>query len=176
MEFNNMKTLKKQSGVTLLELLMVVGIAAVISVSALVFFKATDESNKVGMEAKNVGTLASGIANMFAAQGSYDGLANATLVGSNVLPDNMRGPGGTIKHAWKADGVTVSSEKLNATSYNDVFVITYNGVPDKSCVDLMSKTYASFLVASVNGTAVTGVAAIPALCDQGTANVLVWKR
>ena len=171
-----MQKIKKQNGVTLLELLMVVGIAAVISVSALIFFKSTDESNKVAMEAKNVGTLASAIANMFAAQGSYDGLTNATLHGSNVLPDNMRGAGGNIKHAWAADGVVVSSEKLNATSYNDVFVITYSKVPDKSCVDLMSKTYASFVAATVNGNAVTGVAAIPALCDQGLGNVLAWKR
>jgi len=171
-----MKNLKKQNGVTLLELLMVVGIAAVISVSALVFFKSTDESNKVSMEAKNLGTLASGIANMFAGQGSYDGITNAAIVASNVLPDNMRGPGGNIKHSWKADGVAVTPTQINATSYNDAFTITYSAVPARSCVDLMSKTYSTFVSATVNGTAVTNVASIGPLCDQATGNVLTWTR
>jgi prepilin-type N-terminal cleavage/methylation domain-containing protein len=172
-----MKKLRMQKGVTLLELLMVVGIAAVISVSALVFFKSTDESNKISMEAKNVATLASGVANMFSGQGHYNGLVNATLISSNVLPDSMRGPGGTtIKHAWSASGVSVASSQLNSVSYDDVFTITYDDVPDRSCVDLMSKTYPSFLVAEVNGTAIATVADIAPLCTLGTANVLAWTR
>jgi len=172
-----MKDFKNKKGVTLLELLMVVGIAATISVSALVFFKATDESNKVSMEAKSIGTLASGIASMFSGQGHYTGLSNATVVSSNVLPDSMRGPGTTdIKHSWNASGVTVAPDRVTSTTYDDVFVITYTSVPDKSCVDLMSKTFSVFATTTINGTSFTTVTEIPPLCNAGLANVLTWTR
>jgi hypothetical protein len=155
----------------------VVGIAATISVSALVFFKATDESNKVSMEAKNVATLASGIANIFSGQGHYTGLNNAVVLSSNVLPSSMRGPGATdMKHSWKSNGINLSSEQLVSGSYDDVFVITYDSVPDKSCVDLISKTYIPFLSVLVNGSLISSVADIPPACNLGNANVLVWKR
>jgi len=171
-----MKLKNKNNGLTLLELLMVVGIAAVISVSALVFFQSTDESSKVAREVSNISMLSSGISNIYQQQGSYDGVNNAVIVASATLPDNMRGPGGNIKSPWKADGVTITPARINSTSYMDSFTITYTAVPDRACVDMVTKTYTSFHETVVNGVAITSVPAATTECSNSDSNEISWTK
>lgn len=170
-----MKKLQLKKGLTLLELLMAVGIAALIAIVALTFFNQTSDATKVSNEVKNLGSLASGVNNAYASQRNYAGLNNTVILLTNAVPDVMRGPtANDIAHGWLNTGVTIAP--FTDVSPDDQFTVTYAAVPPGPCVDLATKTVASFDSLDVNGNPITAgneVALATAACNLA-ANVMVW--
>jgi type II secretory pathway pseudopilin PulG len=168
---------KNKKGTTLLELLMVVGIAAAIAAAALMFYRYTDDSNKIAEEVKKLGHLTAAVIRVFEAQGTYDGLSNTTLYATNLLPGAMRGQAlDEIGHAWKSDGVQLAPILHSSGNFADAFSMTYTSIPPKVCVDFSSKSLKIVLSIMINGIEVTEVNGIISNCYTNANNVIVFRH
>ena len=172
-----MKNLRNQLGATLLELVMSIGIIAVIAISALAFFQQANEQNKITAEVSSVGALVAGIRNMYITQGDYNGLTNTIIIRSNIFPDRMRNPGAVgaalnqIKTSWGTNGIVLTAEAVDGVA-DGGFVMQYNTVPRGACVDFVSKVLGNFTLVEVNDNEVTNVASIVNRCTEAEANII----
>ena len=172
---------KGQTGATLLELTMVVGIIAVISIAAIAYYNSVSNGNKIKDEVNNLNSLTASVRNMFNSQGDYTGLANKYVLKSSTFPDRMRVPNDAvkIKNSWLTNGVVVVPTNVMGTA-NDGFTVTYSGVPMESCFDLLSATARHYQV-KVGGGAwsegdnqVDNVAEIDGICSSVNNNTIVY--
>lgn len=161
----------KQKGLTLIELLVSIGIAAVIVTVALTLFSTTSEKNKVGVEVKNVGTLSASITNLFATATDYTGLNNSVMLASNGIPASMRGSAaGTIDHVWEPASITIAASNAAGAAGVTHYRIQYSNVPRQSCVELVSALVNSFSRVNIGAAQVTNIAQITAGCGTGAGN------
>lgn len=168
----SMKSIKNQVGATLLELVMSIGIMAVIAIAAIAYFNTANDSNKVGDEVKNLNALTGAIRQMFDSQGDYAGIDNKTVIKSGAFPDRMRTSNvNYIKNSWLTNGVVVTPATVSGTA-NDGFNITYSGVPERACVDLTTKTFRYYETVKIGATTVTGAASATTAC--GATNTIVF--
>ncbi len=172
------RQIKSRRGATLLELTMVVGIIAIISIAAIAYYNSVNNGNKIKDEVNNLNSLSATIRNMFNTQGSYSGLSNAVVLKSSTFPDRMRVPNNAtqIKHSWLSNGVTVASANVSGTA-DDGFTITYKGVPGDACTDIISNTYRHFVKVkqgSVELTPQSTLAQITSTCGNATNNEIVF--
>lgn len=154
MAINNVAK-RNQVGATLLEIMMVLGVVALIVIGALAFFQKTSTANKVQTEIKNLGSLVAGIEQMYSSQGNYNGLTNTVIWASNFVPDSMKGPATPqLFTQWKG-AITVTS--FGAT--NNQMQIVLNGIPTTPCMDFVSGIYKQFAVTQIGATTITPTAA-----------------
>ncbi|MGD1524395.1 type 4 pilus major pilin [Vibrio owensii] len=171
-----MRNFKKQAGATLMELTMVVGIIAIISIAGISYYNMVNNGNKIKDEVNNLNSLSAAVRNMFNTQGNYTGLTNQVILKSSTFPDRMRiaGNGNHIKHSWLNDGVDVAPK--SASSTDDRFTVTYKDVPQDACSDLVSNTYRHFISVKVGSTQVTGAATAATACSSATNDIVYETR
>lgn len=163
------RNIKARKGATLLELTMVVGIIAIISIAAIAYYNSVNNGNKIKDEVNNVNSLTAAVRNMFNTQGSYEGLSNAVILKSSTFPDRMRVPGDAnkIKHSWLSDGVTVAAANVSGTA-NDGFTVTYKDVPNAACTDIVANTYRHFVSVTAGASKVENLGDLAASCQSGS--------
>ena len=163
--------MKKQNGITLLELLMVVGIAAVIAVASLVFFRTSSSQSEIKIEIDKLATVTTAIRNTVGQQPTYAGLDNSYVRSLPSVPETfLQGPSPTLSTRWATNGVTV--QPINLQGNLDAFYTEYVRVPDKDCVDFTNKlSFKQFRQIFVNGTLVTNVSELTTECS-GTFNTI----
>jgi type II secretory pathway pseudopilin PulG len=106
---------KNEAGFTLLELLLVVGVGALLLIGGIATYRLVSEGNKVTDTARLVMTIRNEAQNLAQGQG-YDGVQQA-LVQAKVINDPQRNPfGGTIQ-----------------VSGGDTLTITADQVPQNAC-------------------------------------------
>src|SRR5690606_5885816 len=98
-----MRIKRKVRAFTLVELLIVIGIMAVMSAGMYAVYSNVSLSQKSTQEINNLNILKGGIENLFAASSDYTGLT-AELIGKSSIPSsNMMKTGGTgdqVVNAW----------------------------------------------------------------------------
>ncbi|MDG3024885.1 MULTISPECIES: type 4 pilus major pilin [Vibrio] len=163
------RQIKSRRGATLLELTMVVGIIAIISIAAIAYYNSVNNGNKIKDEVNNLNSLSAAIRNMFNTQGSYEGLSNAVVLKSSTFPDRMRVPNNNtqIKHSWLSNGVTVASATVSGTAH-DGFTITYKDVPNDACTDIVSNTYRHFVKVEAGNGAISNLGDVAGSCNSGS--------
>lgn len=168
---------RKAKGASILEIIIYMGIAAFVIILVMQGGNQASDTQKVNAAVQNLNTLKTSISQMFSTQRTYEGLTNNVLTASSNFPEQMRvtGDNSLIAHGWKSDGVDVIPANVDGTE-NDGFEITFKGVPQRSCVDILDRTYRFFTEVEVNGSDVTtGIAAIRTGCVEGDANNLVFR-
>lgn len=168
---------RKDEGASILEIIIYMGIAAFVIILVMQGGNQATDTQKINAAVTNLNTLKTSITQMFSTQRTYEGLTNEVLTASSNFPEQMRvnGDDTLIAHGWKADGVDVIPTNIDGTD-NDGFEITMKGIPQRSCVDILDRTYRFFQEVEVNGSDVTtGIAAIRANCADGDANDLVFR-
>jgi prepilin-type N-terminal cleavage/methylation domain-containing protein len=158
-------------GLTLIELLVGIGIAAVIVTLALSLFSSVAEENKISQEVKNIGTIVAGVKNMFASSSDYTGLTEEILMSTNVIPQNMRLNATDIKHSWARNAAAVG---IGTASANTQFTVTFNSVPQEACVGMIMATVNNADRVTVGGNAVTTPANIVTQCQANSTATIVW--
>lgn len=149
----------KQKGMSLLEMILVVGIIALIIVGVLSYLRSITEATNVTIETQNIRNLTRDIETLYAQQADYFQLNNEILKLSGALPYRMTNgtAGNDIATAWRSDGVDVS---VVASAFLPpgivAYDITYKGVPDDSCVDMVSSIYQEYDAISINGLVAIG--------------------
>lgn len=178
----NTKIHRKQSGITLVELMLVLGVGLAIIITGLLFYNNVTESQRLNEGVRNLQSVTSAARNMFSSQGDYRGLTEEVVMRASGFPQQMEGPAGDeMEHPWEdsADAVTMQEEDVNSTA--DAFSITFDNLPQEACVNLASQTYTSYDGLWVdNGVGsdanvIEGVADINTECDEGNNNALTWR-
>lgn len=176
MRINSTKN-RYQQGATLLEIMMVLGLIAVITFSALAFYQKTSQSNKMQTEVKNLGALVSGIENMYASQGNYNGLTNTVIYNSNFIPDSMKGVAvGSLMTQWK-NPITVTS---SGAAFQQMQILL-SAIPKAACMEMVSSLYKSFPTTIIGGTTIsptsaTAVTSISTACNAAATVNLTFRR
>lgn len=127
----------KKQGVTLVEVLIVLAIAAVVIAGALVLYGNLQRNSAVNEETTNLSAMFQNIDNFFR-RGSTDGLTNVQALTAGFIPGGMlvsNAASGIIENAF---GGYVVIQGSNATGGNQKgFAISYSGIPQASCVNMI---------------------------------------
>ncbi len=157
-----MKTmnLNRESGFTLLELLLVIGVAALLLIGGIATYRLVSEGNRATEAVRLMLLLkqeSAVVAQQSAGEG-YTGINNAMLVNMGVLRTaNQRTPWNTA---------------LTVNGAVDSLTIQFDAVPKASCIKLVMAVTDPAEVDSVNGAAPPqNVGQASALCPGDTNNV-----
>jgi len=126
-----MKNIRKRAmkGLTLIEGLLFLGIAAVVIVAAVAFYNNASNTSRLNQVKTQVSAIGAGIQSLYATQASYatadtDMVINAGIAPSNTIANNeIRNPWGGL---------------ITITGSNRYFDIVLDEIPQQSCVNLLS--------------------------------------
>lgn len=167
---------KNQNGFTLLELLLVVGVGAILLLAGIATYRLVTEGNNVNEGARLLTTVKQQVQRLYQGQNTYGtGNISATLINAGVIPDANTNTAGTgIQSPWNTPIV------ITAATAN--FTIAFNDLPEEACMQLATTDVGSdpdfVSVAVGSATAITTTPTVvqaDAGCDAtaGT-NDIVW--
>jgi len=123
---------RNQAGLTLVEVLLVLAIAAVAIVGGTILFSTASTNQRITQTVGHVSTLASGIRRMYSTQAQYTGVDEAFALQNDIVPTDMAVGTTAIRNAF---GGQVG---IQASGTNDLnFAITFENVPNGACVELV---------------------------------------
>ncbi len=175
----------KNKAFTLIELLLVVGFIALMSVVVYVVLPKVQAQNRANAEQKNIEAISSGIKILYSMKGSYANISTAVVSTSKVAPIAM--VSGTNLLNTFGGSVTIDSDSLGGST-NNVYRLTWNGVPDYECVYMMRDIGNQFLQVGINGTSggalvrpfpgtqKVDIERTSDLCTTGSNAVYMWSR
>lgn len=151
-----MKKIKK--GFTLTEVLLVLGIAAIIIIIIFLTLPKVIASSKASQDAKNVVFLQSAIRGIYNGQASYSGVSTDVLLKAKVVPDNMianpeQGSGSDIINAF--------SGKVYIGIVTNGFSIALANIPPDACVKIVTAAASSFYQVTANSVNVKAYYSTP---------------
>ena len=178
-----MRMLKKQKGVSLLEAISFLGIAAIVIAGSVSLYRGARGSAEMSSLSQQLSALQSNIKMATAGQSYYgtsvwsNGVAtqnlNASMINAEAIPDGLRVSGSNLFNSFgglvRLDG--------DATS----FWIRYENVPQDVCVKLAPQTGTGWMGLSINGnwsaitTAPIAVSTAVSQCSSATSNYLIWR-
>lgn len=145
-----------KKGFSLIEMLLVIGVLAVLLIGAFVVYPRVQESQQIQNESQNLITMQAGIINYFESQGNNYNSLGAYSSGQGVVFANRAGiipatlnngnkSASTATHTW--GGVVIihtTSGIYNGYAGGRNFVVRYNGVPSSACPQLVLNVFNSF--------------------------------
>ncbi|MBA4242235.1 MAG: type IV pilin [Sphingobacteriaceae bacterium] len=147
MKLLNIRSKKNKGGFSLIELLLVVGFIALVSLGVYTVYSKVQTSQAANTEARNLDTIRAGIKNLYGASQNYVGLTNVVINDARVTPDSMRAvpvvAGAAAINNTFGGAVTVVPVNLG-TGANNGFQITYAAVPGDVCTKLVTTAGRAF--------------------------------
>lgn len=172
MKRNSPQNLKKQAGLTLIEILIVLVIAAGLLFGIFYLVSQANERSIVRDEVQSYNTMANDARTSFRKQGDYAGVAGSVLIQLGIVPPTMIN-GTAIRSGWNT-AITVAPINLNGTA-NDGMEFSYS-VPRTSCPNFIDGVTNSAARISIDGEVVKNVPAnlttvnvadVASACDAG---------
>jgi prepilin-type N-terminal cleavage/methylation domain-containing protein len=130
-----MKISVKQAGFSLVEILLVLGIIALLAISAFVIYPQVRDASNANREAQNLTTIISGIRNLFGNTSTYQGLTTSLVNQAGIFPKTMNSGILTTTQPIEHTGrglVEISSWDADMRRFS----IMYRDVPSQLCVKL----------------------------------------
>lgn len=140
----------KAKGFSLIELMLALGVAAVLMVAAFVIYNQVSEASKINAIQAQVRTISAGIRTLFP-HGDYGALTNRVAVDANLVDESMRedptNPDSRLRNSWGGTLVISGTDESTATGVCGpsaggarcpYFRIVINSVPSKACVDMIT--------------------------------------
>lgn len=154
---------KTSKGLNLIELLLVLGVVAILLVAAFVVYPQVRDRNQANSEISNATAVKASITNLYASKGGdYTDLDTGIANQARAFPISMNSGtfteaqeitsawGGEVSVLENAAAVTVGGRSFNA---HRTFTITYNGVPEGVCLGLVSGAATNFVDVRVGAAA-----------------------
>lgn len=140
---------KRQQGFSLVELLLVLGVIALIAIAAFIIYPQVQAGTQANTEDTNTTTIAANVKSLFGNSGSYSSLSagsdSTDGQAKAIFPSSMLATA-TVQNMWGGN-VTLGPDGTKTK-----FVLTYNGVPDAACVKYVAGVAASFDTVTVDTT------------------------
>lgn len=152
-----------KKGFSLVELLLVLGVLAVLLVAAFVVYPRVRDANRANSEVSNLTAIKASINNLYASKGgNYTGLKTGVANQARVFPSSMNSGSYTdtakINSSWGGE-VTVTAPTTGAltTDGADIpagryFTVSYKDVPEGVCLGLVSGAAGNFSQIKVGST------------------------
>lgn len=156
-----MKSIQRnQGGFSLVEILLVLGIIAILAIAAFIIFPQVQASNRANAEQSNITTITAGIKNLYGATRNYTGVGNPVVNQARIFPASMNGGSfasdAPITSSWSG-AVTVAP---GTGAPPRQFTITYADMPSEVCTRLVPGMLQNFVSIAV------GDGATPAALDD----------
>lgn len=175
-----------QQGVSLIELLLVAGVIAAGTAVVFNVYQNVNAASKVDAEGESLRALTKNILDSYSASTDYSSLTTERAVEDGLFPRSMMSDGtGEPTSTWGKPVRVVATDidRDGSTLSNWGFVIAYEDVPSKACVDLISQAGPEFNDIRVEGTSIgvgasLNVSQMGQLCNRaGGADVqFVFER
>lgn len=133
-------------GFSLIELLLVLGVLAILLVAAFVVYPQVRDDSLAERTTKTTMSVAAGVESLFH-NSSYSGLNNAMAIDANLVPDHMVVEQGSPDLASEWGGsVSVSAAGANSRGWR----IVYEDVPEQICNRLIGGLGGHFSIIAIN--------------------------
>jgi len=139
-----MKSIQRnQGGFSLVEILLVLGIIAILAIAAFIIFPQVQASNRANTEQSNITTITAGVKNLYGATREYGGLSATVVNRARIAPPSMNGgafaTATTLSSSWSGD-VQVGPSTINGDLGNApfrYFKLRYLAMPTEVCTKLV---------------------------------------
>ena len=141
----------KQQGFTLIELVLVLGVIALIAIAAFLVYPSVVSGTQANTESTDVTSITACVKTLFGSTGDYTGLDTPTAIKGHCPPSTMVAgnfASTTMTSVW-AQPVDIT---VDATP--TLFDITYTNVPTAACLKFVADVGNNFDRVLVNGISV----------------------
>ena len=141
---NNMRNLVSKSvlrqdrGMTLVELMASMGIAAAVMVSALALYNTANDTQKSNQMIQDIESLRSATKQLYSGQGNYSGMNNGLLISAGKVPTTLR-TDAAAKTITSRDGYSVAITPGAVVGVRQTFDITLTGAPAVMCQEIATR-------------------------------------
>ena len=146
------KHIQFKKAFTLIEVLIVLGIAAIVAAAAYFTYNAVRTTNQANEEIRRLAILRDGIRNTYASQRDYQGLTTTTVANSGLVPDGLRVVGGQIYSDLNTSGYNISSNHGIGGSFPQKSFMIIIGVNKKTCEKVAQGLVASWDYVKIMGS------------------------
>lgn len=168
----------QQAGFSLVEILLVLGIIAILAIAAFIVYPQAQDSNRANTAQTNLISMAAGIKNLYGSTRDYASLTTELANKAGVVPTSMNGgnpDAAGITSAWSAP-VDIGPGAVDATTgAAPTFTITFQDMPGTICAKLVPGVMQNFKKVYVPASAATplsvGPAAAVVACGTATVDV-----
>ena len=155
-----MATNQRKNGFSLIELLLVLGVLAILIVAAFVIYPRVRDNARINDEVSNLSVMKAGLVNLYASKGrDYTGLTTQVANQARAFPARMNQgvyTGTAVTSSWggavEVQGQSAAITVPIAVPAGRAFRILYNDVPENICLGLVSAASGHFFKISVGGT------------------------
>lgn len=160
----SMSLKRAQRGVTLFELMLVLFVAAFIAAAVGTIYSRVNNSYKANATLDGVQQFVANIRGLYAQQGDYTGLTQATLMTSGLVPAKMcTGPASPTSCTTLIYPFGTATVAVNGTTVSQ-FTITLDAVPKTSCNDLGSRFLPGVRSMTIGGATADSTTTILTAC------------
>lgn len=164
----------QQSGFSLVEILLVLGIIAILAIAAFIIFPQVQDSNRANTAQSNLISMSAGIKNLYGATRNYATLTTEVANQAGIVPASMNGGDKTataITSSWSAP-VAIGPGTVVA-GVAQTFTITFQAMPGTICAKLVPGMLQNFKAIYVPASATTPLTGDPATAVAACGTILV---
>lgn len=134
-------------GFSLLEILLVLAVAAALVIGAFVIYPKISASQRANTESNNITTIANGIRSLYSGSANVGSLNNTVVINANIAPDTM------IQNIDSTNKKIINGFKGEVLIYGDssshAMQIRYPSVPNLECSKIMTQLARQFDVSAI---------------------------
>lgn len=162
---------KYQKGVTLFEILLVLFVAAAITVTVAVGARRTTEAAKQKQMLEDVSELVGNIRQLYSTKDDYTGISNTVVLAAKLAPEDMITKDNKPTHVYTT---SVNVWSIEAGDTPNEFKMVITELPTKACVFLGMQGLDFANKVEFDGKAATNLSAITNACNAGKALTLTF--